>query len=121
MRCTVWRETQEFTMRLILIDNNSGYIFGEFASNDYTGNYSSDEVLIEAAKHIDADIGAQDRIYTTSRSAPRSTQTGYHVYRADVCGSEQVPAITDGQDQEMIQAVERDCEYFGFVSCTDAT
>jgi hypothetical protein len=107
-------------MRLILIDNNSGLIFGEFASNDYTGNYNADDCLIEAAQHVDADIGAQARVYAARRSAPNSTQTGYHVYRADVRGSEQVGAITDGQDAEMIEAVERDCEYFGFVSCNDA-
>lgn len=107
-------------MRLILIDNNSGFIFGEFASNDYAGSYSADDCLIDAAKHVDADIGAQSRIYTASRSAPNSTQTGYHIYRADVRGSEQVGAITDGQYAEMIEAVERDCEYFGFVSCADA-
>lgn len=107
-------------MRLILIDNNSGFIFGEFASNDYTGNYNAYDCMVEAAKHVDADIGAQARIYTAQVSAPRSTQTGYHVYRADVRGSEQVGAITDGQDAEMIEAVERDCEYLGFVACNDA-
>lgn len=107
-------------MRLILIDNSSGFIFGDFVSIDYTGDYSDDDCMIDAAKHIDADIGAQDRVYTISSSAPGSTQTGYHVYRADVRGSEQVGAITDGQDAEMIEAVERDCEYFGFVSCNDA-
>lgn len=108
-------------MRLILIDNNSGFIFGEFSTSDYTGIHkTSDRNLIDAAKHVDAEIGAQARIYTASGSAPNSTQTGYHVYRADVRGSEQVGAITDGQDAEMIEAVERDCEYFGFVSCADA-
>lgn len=102
-------------MRLILIDNHSGHIFGEFAGNGYTGNFDLDVCLAEAAAHVDAQNGEQGRIYTVTRGNPRTTQTGYHVYRADVRGSEQVPAITDGQDQEMIDAVERDCEYLGFV------
>lgn len=107
-------------MRLILIDNNSGFIFGEFASNDYTGNFDLYACLEEAAKHVDADIGAQDRVYEVSRVAPNTSQGGYYVYRADVRGSEQVPAITDGTDPEMIRAVEQDCEYLGFVSFSDA-
>ena len=102
-------------MRLILIDNNSGYVFGEFASNDYTGDFDRYACLEEAAKHVDAEIGAHDRVYEASRIAPNTTQGGYYVYRADVRGSEQVPAITDGTDPEMIRAVENDCEYFGFV------
>lgn len=107
-------------MRLILIDNNSGFIFGEFSSGDYTGNFDMTECLTDAAKHVDAEIGALPRTYTVSSVGPRSTQTGYHVYRADVGGSEQVGNIIDGQDQEMISAVEQDCEYVGFVSCNDS-
>ena len=48
-------------MRLILIDNYSGYIFGEFRCSDYAAR------------------------------------------------------ATDGQDPEIIGAVERDCEFLGFV------
>ncbi len=107
-------------MRLILIDNNSGYIWGEFASSDYTGDLDVNACLAAAAAHVDTETGAQARTYSVSGRAPSSTQTGYHVYRADVRGSEAVPAITDGQDQEMIDAVERDCEYMGFVACQDA-
>jgi hypothetical protein len=104
-------------MRLILIDNNSGFIFGEFASNDYTGNFDRHACLDEAAQHVDAQVGVEPRIYESSRIAPDSVpHGGYYVYRADVRGSEQVPAITDGTDPEMIRAVERDCEYFGFVA-----
>ena len=87
-------------MRLILIDNYSGYIFG-----DYTG-----ACLTEAARMIDADNGEYGRTYTVHSRAPRDTRNGYHVYRA-----EQVPVITDGQDPEIIGAVERDCEFMGFV------
>ena len=65
-------------MRLILIDNYSGYIFG-----DYTG-----ACLTEAARMIDADNGEYGRTYTVHSRAPRDTRDGYHVYRADVRGSE---------------------------------
>ena len=93
-------------MRLILIDNYSGYIFGEFCSS---------ACLIDAARTVDADTGVYGRAYTVHDRAPGSTAAGYRVYRADVRGSEQVPAITDGADREMIDAVERDCEFMGFV------
>lgn len=81
-------------MRLILIDNYSGYIFGEFTSND--------ACLIDAARAVDADTGVYGRTYTVHDRAPGSTAAGYRVYRADGQGSE----------QEMI---ERDCEFVGFV------
>ena len=99
-------------MRLILIDNYSGYIFGEFRSSDYTGNFDIRACLTEAARMIDADNGTYGRTYTVHSRAPRDTRDGYHVYRADVRGSEQVPVITDGLDPEII---ERDCEFMGFV------
>lgn len=102
-------------MRLILIDNYTGYIFGEFCSSDYTGNFDMRACLTEAARMIDADNGEYGRTYMVHSRAPRDTRDGYHVYRADVGGSEQVPAITDGQDREIIGAVERDCEFLGFV------
>ena len=90
-------------MRLILIDNYSGYIFGEF----HTGNFDMRACLTEAARATDADNGEYGRTYTVHSRAPRDTRGGYHVYRADVRGSEQVP--------EIIGAVERDCEFMGFV------
>ena len=93
-------------MRLILIDNYSGYIFGEFCSSDYAG-----ACLIDAARATDADNVEYGRTYTVRSRAPRDTRDGYHVYRADV----RVPVITDGQDPEIIGAVERDCEFMGFV------
>ena len=94
-------------MRLILIDNYSGYVFG-----DCTGNFDIRACLTEAARMIDADNGTDGRTYTVHSRAPRDTRDGYLVYRADVRGSEQVPVITDGLDPEII---ERDCEFMGFV------
>ena len=102
-------------MRLILIDNYSGYIFGEFHTANYTGNFDMRACLTEAATTIDEVQKEYGRTYTVHSRAPRDTRGGYHVYRADVRGSEQVPVITDGQDPEIIGAVERDCEFMGFV------
>ena len=98
-------------MRLILIDNYSGYIFGEFHTANYTGNFDRRACLTEAATTIDEIQKEYGRAYTVHSRAPRDTRGGYHVYRAD----DRVPTITDGQDQEIIRAVERDCEFVGFV------
>lgn len=105
--------------RYILIDSNSGYIFGDTA--DFAANRQSDITSIsDAARMLDESIGEYGRSYSELSRNPRSTQTGYHVYRADINGSEAVPVVQDGQDQEMIEAVERDCEYVGFVACHSA-
>ena len=64
---------------------------------------------------MDESIGECGRDYREMPSAPNDTKTGYFVYRADINGSEAVPGIVDGQDQEMIEAVERDCEFVAFV------
>jgi hypothetical protein len=94
--------------RYILIDDASGYIWGDTA--DIDGRNRADiEDPTEAARVLDESLGERGRLYEdVSRLDERS---GYRVYRADVRGSEQVPNIIDGQDQEMIEAVERDCEY----------
>ena len=92
-------------MRLILIDNYSGYIFGEFHTANYAGNLDMRACLTEAALTIDEIQKEYGRTYTVHNRAPRDTRDGYHVYRADG----QVPAITDGE------TIERDCEFVGFV------
>lgn len=113
--------------RYILIDNCSGYIFGDtaalpthtFAGDDFPISQSGLTPL-EAARWLDeADIREFGRTYEeVSRHALASNQTGYHVYRADVGGSDAVPPTEDGQNQEAIKAVERDCEYVTTVRCT---
>lgn len=96
--------------RYILIDNCSGYIFGDTA--DFFTASTSALIPIEAAAALDASIGEHGRTYEdVSRSALASNETGYHVYRADVHGSDAVVVVHDGQDAETIEAVERDCEY----------
>lgn len=102
--------------RYILIDSNSGYIFGDTA--DFAANRQSDITsIIDAARMLDESIGEHGLRYAELSRNPRSTQTGYYVYRADIDDTEAVPVVQDGQDQETIDAVERDCEYVGFAAC----
>lgn len=105
--------------RYILIDNNSGYIFGDTA--DFNGKICYAASPADAAREMDRTIQQiPDRRYVEHSHPPRDDRCGYHIYRADVNDSEAIVTITDGQDQEMIDAVEADCEYVCFVECTDA-
>lgn len=103
--------------RYILIDNCSGYIFGDSA--DLDGKIFIGTPL-EYAAALDASIGEGGRIYEdVSRRDLASNESGYHVYRADVNGSEAVPVVWNGQDRETIDAVVRDCEYVTTIRCQD--
>ncbi|HRD35078.1 MAG TPA: hypothetical protein PLR02_12565 [Rhodocyclaceae bacterium] len=99
--------------RYILIDNNSGYIFGDSA--DFA--QCAPDGIVEAARILDESIGEQGRSYVERNSNPNTTATGYDVYRADINGSEAVPVVQDGQNQDVIDEVVRLCEYVGFVEC----
>ena len=105
--------------RYILIDNNSGYIWGDSA--DLEGKIFNG-TPVEFAKALDESLGAYGREYDElSFSQHRNDITsGYRVYRADVRGSEAVAVVQDGQDQDMIDAVERDCAELCFISIRDA-
>jgi len=98
--------------RYILIDNNSGYIFGDSADLNGKHYVGTPE---EYAAALDRNVGEVGRTYTLINHNPRSAERGYHVYRADVGDSEAVPVVHDGQDQDAIDAVRRDCEYVGFI------
>jgi hypothetical protein len=100
--------------RYILIDNNSGYIFGDSA--DLNGSIFSGSP-VEFAAALDASIGEHGRVYEELSRNPRDTSTGYDVYRADVDGSDAVPVVWDGQDQETINAVTQSCRYEGYIRC----
>lgn len=103
--------------RYILIDNCAGYIFGDSA--DLNGHIFSG-TPVEFAAALDASIGEHGRTYEdVSRHALASNETGYHVYRADVDGSEAVAVVWDGQDQETIDAVVQACEYVTTIRCQD--
>lgn len=98
--------------RYILIDNNSGYIWGDSA--DLCGRifYGS---AMEFAQALDESLGEHGREYVEHSRDPHSTVSGYHVYRADIDGSQAVTTVWDGQDQETIDAVTSSCRYEGFI------
>jgi len=102
--------------RYILIDNHSGYIFGDTA--DYANGANLDPC--DAARALDQSIGEHGREYDFFRHDPSDSRTGYHIYRADMDGSEAVPVVHDGQDQDTIDAVTQNCRYEGFVSAQSA-
>jgi hypothetical protein len=102
--------------RFIIIDNNSGFIFGDTADR-LTGRQSdwiekSEADILEAVELLDEEINDGWRAYKYHRANPRSTVTGYHVYDAS---GDQVPCVQDDQDRETIDAVESSCGYLGFV------
>ena len=92
--------------RYILIDNYSGYIWGD--TGDLDGP-ARDESPIAAARRLDQHVGGEPREYEEHGYGyrPASNEGAYHVYRADIGGSEAVALVHNGQDQEMIEAVER--------------
>ena len=110
--------------RYILIDNESGFIVGDtadlpphtFAGEDFPVCQSG-ITPTEAARWLDeAVIRTFGRTYEFLSHNPGDTSTGYPVYN----GADAVVVAWDGQDREAIAAVERDCEYVGFVRCHDA-
>lgn len=104
--------------RYILIESNTGRIWADTA--DLPGWGESGQEPVDAARLIDEHIGAPGReyeLFRSERSAPDGG--GYHVWRAGVAGRETLPVVTDGQDREMIAAVERDCEYIGYIHATE--
>lgn len=106
--------------RYILIDNNSGYIWGD--TSDVGGkslDLGTDEsAILNACMAVDEDCGAPDRTYTVvGNRSPRALQghDGYLVYRAPD-GFRQLP---DGQHKDDIEAVQRECTLVGVVQIED--
>ena len=104
--------------RYILIDNASGYIWGDSA--DVAG-WIFVGTPLEFAAALDRSVGAHGCVYAeVGRRDLARNEAGYHVFRVDVDGSEAVVVVEDGTDQEMIEAVTRDCAYVTTIRCTDA-
>lgn len=100
--------------RYIGIDSNTGYVFFDTGDLDGAARQESPSEAVERFETYENVRGGVSVEYVEHAHAP-SGASGYHVYRADIGGSEAVPVVHAGQDQETIQAVERDCEYVGFV------
>jgi hypothetical protein len=99
--------------RYILIDNYSGFIWGDSA--DLNGKIFAGTAL-EFAKALDESNGEHGRTYEEQSRPDASNQIGYHVYRADINGSDAVTIVHDGQNQETIDAVTESCRYEGFIT-----
>ena len=110
--------------RYILIDNCSGYIFGDtadlpqhtFAEDSFPVSQSG-LTPIEAARWLDeTEVREFGRAYEKV-SRLDGNETGYRIYRADINGSEAVPVAYDGQDADTIAEVERNCDLVATVRC----
>lgn len=101
--------------RYILIDSYTGYIWGDSA--DLNGAIFSGTAL-EYAQALDESLHTHGRTYTEQSSA-EAGQSGYHVYRADINGSDAVAVVWDGQSHEAFDAVTESCRYEGFIAYTD--
>jgi hypothetical protein len=95
--------------RYILIDRSSGFIFADTA--DLPGFDPNAGTPIDAAKALDADIKNEPAEWEETGRYESACGDVFDVWRADINGSEAVPVVQNGQDQEMIDAVERDCRY----------
>lgn len=110
-------------MHVILIDNNSGYIWADSrnlrgyvaSEHDYARGYET--ASITAATLIDRENMSPREHYDFWTVNPR-VDSGYTVYRVDIGGIEAVPVVLDGQNQETIDAVERCCDFIGYVACS---
>lgn len=98
--------------RYILVDNYSGFIWGDSA--DLDGAIFSGSAL-DFARALDESVGEHGRTYAEQPRPDASNQSGYHVYRADINGSDAVTVVHDGQDQATIDAVTESCRYEGFI------
>ena len=106
--------------RFIMIDNNIGYVFGDtdhlpkdhvFLAGEFAGEKAGTlEISPElACRWMDEVIGEVGREYEECRASDFRGATGHLVYRVDINGSEDVPAIEDGTDENEIDAVKDRC------------
>ena len=102
--------------RYILIDNCSGYIFGD--SHDLNGQVFNGTPL-EYVAALEAHIGNYEKMTYETCSAPEiaSNEGGYHVYRVVQAG---FPVVEDGTDPETIAAVVRRFPYVTTIRCISA-
>lgn len=104
--------------RLILIDQHSGYIWGD--TIDFRDRFEqTDRTPADAARLLDESLGVRGRVYEEGFPTQADGRGGYHVYRCDAAAESLVPTDYDGQDQEAIEAVEQHCEPVAFVAWAD--
>ncbi|MGA8169819.1 MAG: hypothetical protein WB816_03120 [Methylocystis sp.] len=115
-------------MRLILIDDISGFIFGDTANyrlgrldewidNNSDNDGDTERLSLLAARLLDDSIGEHGREYQFVDHDLDHAGAGYSVYRANIDGLDSPPIVIDGRNREAIDAVRRDCRLEGFVEC----
>ena len=104
------RRTQEMA-RYILIDNNSGFIFGDTKNMNCSRSFKTPA---EAAKMLDESIGEPASEYVEIYGDhDTSGKSGYSVYSVD--DIEDMTEVEDGTDQATIDKFCRKCERVCFV------
>ena len=106
--------------RYILIDNYTGYIWGDTGDLDGPARGETPE---DAAKRLDESLHTFGRVYETHgpNYRPAANDGAYHVHSADVDGSEAVMLVWDGQDRETINSVLRYCPKVAVVTWSEAS
>jgi hypothetical protein len=100
--------------RFILIDHNTGVIFGDTAA--YAPEEQSGLTPIAAARLLDErEVHHIGRSYALLAHAAHDNSTGYEVYHAD----DAFPVASDGQHRDTIRRVIRYCEFIGFVAASN--
>lgn len=100
--------------RYIGIDSNTGYIFFDTGDLDGAARQETPAEAVERFERFEDVRGGNSVTYIEHRRAPDGA-SGYHVYRADIDGSEAVAITQDGQDPDALEAVRSGCEYVRFV------
>ena len=92
--------------RYILINRHTGYIFADTA---VLAGWDGDMPPSDAGRLVWA--GLKEPPHTYAETSPHDASATFDVYRADIDGSEAVPVVWDGQDQETIETVRRECRF----------
>lgn len=98
--------------RYILIDRTSGYVFGDTADRWWKMNESYPIGPLEAAESLDRALMIETTGLSYEQVARHDERGTYHVYSA----TDDLPMVIDGQDQDIIDTVMRDCIYVTTVS-----
>ena len=97
--------------RYILIDRNSGYIFGDTADRWWRMDEDHPVGPLEAAESLDRALMINTSGWSYALAPRHDARATYDVYTAD----DDVSPIWDGQDQEIIDMVVNQCTHIDSV------
>jgi len=90
-------------MRLIIVNRACGYIFADIIA----------ETPMQAIKKMVEDMDIRSKYYQTTE---HDNNAQYDVYQVD----EDFPQVDDGQDQNLIEALERSGKYIASIAMEEA-